>query len=76
MISHETECIYRLVRCPDIECASELAFAKLLEHVEEEENIVKIKPSETKQIRVKSDFFGRVVVCRLASNFLFHLLHF
>ena len=36
MIFHQTECVYRLVKCPCIICKFEVPFHELLEHMEEE----------------------------------------
>ena len=33
MIYHQTECIYRLVRCPSIHCESKIQFHELLDHM-------------------------------------------
>ena len=36
MIFHQTECVYRLVKCPCIICKFEVPFHELLEHMEKE----------------------------------------
>eukprot|EP00093_Oithona_nana_P004863 04863.XXX_207360_207917_1 [CDS] Oithona nana genome sequencing. len=36
MIVHQTECVYRLVKCPSVCCEFEVPFHELLEHMEEE----------------------------------------
>ena len=37
MISHETECIYRLIKCPRIDCKLKVPFHELLDHMKKNE---------------------------------------
>ena len=39
MIFHQSECIYRLVKCPNVGCGFEVPFHELLEHMKEKECI-------------------------------------
>ena len=50
MISHESCCIYRLVKCPSWNCELKLQFHELLQHMNETEQIVRDPDMKLKQI--------------------------
>ena len=41
MISHEQECIYRLVNCPDLMCDSKVPFHELIQHIKTDKHVQK-----------------------------------
>ena len=54
MIFHQTECIYRLVKCPRIDCKSSLIFHELMDHMKKCECII-----EDHHYYIKDTFFGQ-----------------
>ena len=73
MITHEAECIYRLVTCPNLECQDDVSFHELLEHLEQDYDFVTLELSNHKIVKEKSDFFGAHSYAYSLGDFYFTL---
>ena len=60
MIFHQTECVYRLVKCPCITCEFEVPFHELLKHMEKEKCTVDFRYRiKNQNYIVKKTTFGK-----------------
>ena len=50
MTLHETECIYRLVKCPSTFCGSEVPFHDLIDHMKKKKDFNKMFKTKTQEI--------------------------
>ena len=72
MIAHEAECIYRYVTCPNFfSCEDDMLYHEFFEHIEKDDDIVKIEPSNLKVVKVKSDYFVKNLEYYDEANFYF-----